>query len=1013
MELTVHAYDWSVRDLAIPSGGFETTIYAWCLDRESKPHLLRIPFLHVCYFELKPILVSGRSVPWDENRASHLLMKITTLLGDNKPINARFVRKPKLYYFQGKRTFPMIQMVFSSEFSLAAFRKIASRPFHFTGANGKKISVSGQLWEDRQSPVRRLLTERDCRFAQWFRISVVEVPENHKVSTISEFQGDWRTLKSYSAIESKGWVTAPKIFSFDIECYSDNHKAMPKEYAITNVVYMISCVVFRNKTNEREKYLIVMGKVGEIPGTTIIEVETEEQLCFAFANLIRETDPDIVTGFNIFGFDYPYLYFRLGMYLQDWPAMGRLRSKAKTILSEINWKSSAYSRQRYYMMQMEGRVNFDLYTLVRREMKLLRYNLDTVSKQYLGRGKHDISAIEMFNIYEKYCAHPDKFQAEFRSVAEYCIEDSLLVVDLIEKLNVWIWLVEFSSVTGVSVSDLFTRGQQMRCFSLIQHLTSQKGIVIDTITQSRDKYSGAYVSDPIPGLYDYIACIDFNSLYPSIMIAYNMCYTTLIHPSDEKEVLKVLTPDDYWVVEWDETDEETKVEKHFRHLFVKEHIKKGLLPELVAGLIQERTDVRNSMRGEKCQITLDTKEKRQLGLKVVANSTYGFTGARQGRLPIPQIAASVTAMGRKLIHQGNDYLKEKYGMDAVYNDTDSIFFPTQCSNYADAMKRGEELAKEVSDIFPPALNLGLEKVGRMFCIKKKKYAFWPVNRDGTFKNEAEIIHKGTIKARRDNCQWQQNLFYTTLMDCLNRQGLKEMFENISAQVIETYQRKFSWQDFVVVKSLGENYKDKNNCMKIFSEALAARGAPANPGDRLDYIIVQNEGQYLGNKMMLPEHFLQDNEEKKVEIDYDYYIEHFGIKNIEQLYQIAHKEQIEQHEHFHVEFSAKYALQQFLTAFPQYVGLLQYQPTWKATHEHLFEALKARHIGKNRQILHKLFVSRVKRKTSRICLNPVKQQMVLVKAKREHTNELKHISQNGQLSSSEILHYIRHGAPQSE
>ncbi|SHO33584.1 DNA polymerase delta catalytic subunit [Cedratvirus A11] len=976
--LVVHAYDWGIKDI-----DGRINVMAWCLDEQSQSHLLRIPYNYVCYLELRPLMVGKRKMEWKQGIADYLIKTINKSLGEFAPIGTEFLFREKFYYYQGKKKYPMVKFVFNNPVSLQKLTAMTRRPIKFeVKRDGRcvKLEANSTLWEDKQTqftPIRKLLTERGCGYAQWFEISTS--PCRQPTSTIPEWTGDHKTMKPRPDIKT---ITSPKIFSFDIECYSNNHRAMPKEYIPEHVVYMISCVVFRNGRPEREKYLIVLGEL-EIEGVTVINVNSEEELCDALVDLIIKTNPDIITGYNIFGFDYPYLYSRLGLYNQEWRNISRTR-EGVNLLKEINWKSSAYSRQHYYMMDAQGRINFDLYTLARREMKLLRYNLETVAQENLGRGKHDISAVEMFSIYEKYTSNREKYKAEFQRVAEYCIEDALLVVDLIEKLNVWIWLVEFSSAMGVSVADLFIRGQQVRCFSLLQDLAIKRGIVMNKeVMADTGKYQGAYVSEPTPGLFEHVACLDFNSLYPNIMRAYNMCYTTLIRPEQQDHLESLgLTLDDVHIIEWDEEDEKTKEKKHFKNVFVKEHIKKGIFPELLGELIDKRNAVKRDMRGVDVEsLFYKVCDKKQLGLKVVANSGYGFTGASQGFLPCKAIAASVTAMGRKHILEANDYISQKYGYKVVYNDTDSVFFVVKADSYEEAWKIAKAMEKDVSSVFPFHLNVELEKVGRAFYIKKKMYAFWGTSPQGVFCAPGKIMHKGTTLTRRDNCLWQRSLFEMTLMDCLNKTSLDDMFAHISEEVINLYRRKYTWSDFVVVKSVGEEYKVNTNAMAIFKEYMAERGCPINPGDRIDYIITDKKSTYLGEKMLSPEHFITDG----AKVDYDYYLEHFGIKKIEKLYNIAHGEEIEKREYVHRERCAYMALRDFLNLYPEYLETAQAKEDYFSTYQALVEQLKTvsfRGIVKIRDCLSKLYNNRTRKAlTSYVCKNPVKQQYKLIQTKK--------------------------------
>jgi DNA polymerase delta subunit 1 len=148
-------------------------------------------------------------------------------------------------------------------------------------------------------------------------------------------------------------------------------------------------------------------------------------------------------------------------------------------------------------------------------------------------------------------------------------------------------------------------------------------------------YTGATVIQPIKGYFEKpISTLDFSSLYPSIMMAHNLCYCTLLHPEDAAS----MPPDSY-----------TKTPRG--DYFVKSTVKEGLLPRILRDLLAARTQAKADLKKETDPFKRAVLDGRQLALKVSANSVYGFTGATVGELPCLQISASVTAFGREMIEK--------------------------------------------------------------------------------------------------------------------------------------------------------------------------------------------------------------------------------------------------------------------------------------------------------------------------------------------------------------------------
>lgn len=750
--LVVHAYDWALEDGDGPEE--HASIRAWCLDRESKPYLIRIEDFPVfCHIEL-PLFVNGRYFQWNQRLVDQFMVWLNHALQDAHPDKAIFKMAKKIYYYRGQRQYPMIMISFTTLEAMHKCENFLNSPRKVTDIG----VVVCKVWETSISMIRKLLTVRDVKYSQWFTIQGYRADEDNCISTLErEYIADFRTMVPISAATSKGWMTRPGLLAFDIECYSPNHKAMPNKLGALHVAYMISLIYQRlGDPSSRRRWGIIIGdcndvmldatrpgpapkkdedpnikKVEEVPGNlnvNIIRVANEVDMIHEMCRVIRETDPEIILGYNILNFDYPYLDARLKRRLKDWAPAGRIRGK-NPVMNSRQWRSDAYGYVSTHILQIDGRISVDMLPLIKRDNKLDMYTLDFVTKNFLGahRGKHDIKAEEMFQIYERVMKttealkeHPespnvrieyDAAKHDMTRVMRYCIEDSELVIDMFEKLHVWIGLVEMSNVVGVSIMDLFTRGQQVRCLSQIYDLAQRQGFVLDHRDQKAKKFSGAVVCDPVPGLYENIICLDFASLYPSIMQAFNICLTTLVEPTIADEI-----PDkDCHVIEFDQeedisgevkdgenaadanddaVDDEERADStapttpgkrrvHHRYKFIRQSIQEGIIPQLVRKLVEERSAVRVQLNGKKDEKTgqwiipketnpliMAILDKRQLALKVTANSFFGFLGVQDGgKLPLIEGAMSITGKGRELITDVQKYLREKYNAAIIYGDS--------------------------------------------------------------------------------------------------------------------------------------------------------------------------------------------------------------------------------------------------------------------------------------------------------------------------------------------------------
>ena len=271
-----------------------------------------------------------------------------------------------------------------------------------------------------------------------------------------------------------GKTTYPKVLSIDIECYSHNPKAMPKKMIAKDIIFAVSCIAGRIGDPNRTRYMIAVGdpKHLKCASAEVIACKDEHELLLQLKQLVLKINPDVLIGYNTLGFDYPYLDHRLKRFVEGWDDISKLQGY-QCSMDKISWESSAFRFNEFYLFKTPGRISIDLYPIISRDYKLTRYDLDTVSKNFLGRGKHPVKAKDMFQWTLEYTqmlennTYDQAVVDNYLKALDYCVEDTELVFDLLEKLSIWIGLVELSNIVGVSIMDLFTRGQQIRCLSQI------------------------------------------------------------------------------------------------------------------------------------------------------------------------------------------------------------------------------------------------------------------------------------------------------------------------------------------------------------------------------------------------------------------------------------------------------------------------------------------------------------------------------------------------------------------
>ena len=509
---------------------------------------------------------------------------------------------------------------------------------------------------------------------------------------------------------------------------------------------------------------------------------TERSLLIAFAHFIREEyDPDVLTGYNTPNFDWKYIIDRATVLGVQWEATKFSRNRGHCTRNRAQTRmTKAHGRTDDNEVSIPGRIIFDMLKPIQKYKKLRSYTLDFVSNKYLGERKDDVHHSEITGMWRGPKATPET-RARLR---DYCKKDAQLPRRLLINLQMLTMYTELARVCRVPINYLTTKGEQIKVFTQLHYKAQQEGYIVDFMTTSGEPYEGATVLTPKRGFYTTpVATLDFASLYPSIMMAHNLCYTTYLAPGQKKPPPspEKLEEDDAESGDSQEWDEETEYETSPRgHRFLRSDVRKGLLPMILQDLLASRRRAKDLMAAATDPMERAVYDGRQLALKLSANSVYGFTGALAGKLPLQQIAESVTAYGRDMIDLTKATIEEvgPPGTEVVYGDTDSVMIKYPCSiavgadgklvdvEAAIAESRAFALAgaAAVNTKFPKPVKLEYEKVFYPWLlVSKKRYV------GGYFENPAPvrmyIMAKGIESERRDNCNMLPRLI-DKVVECL-------------------------------------------------------------------------------------------------------------------------------------------------------------------------------------------------------------------------------------------------------
>lgn len=524
------------------------------------------------------------------------------------------------------------------------------------------------------------------------------------------------------------------------------------------------------------------------------------------------------------------------------------------------FKSNAYGERWSYHFHMTGRATQDLLIYIRREHKLESYKLDSVSSHFLKDNKIDLDHKLLFKYFET-------GPRERGLIAEYCIKDCVLPIQLCKhaKLMVLPNLVEMSRVTYTPLPQLINGGQQIKVFNQLVWYTHLGGFVMnDQPLRLVDGYEGATVLDPSPGWYNCpITVLDFASLYPSLCINKNLCYSTIVRESKYMNLPGVK----YNVIQ---------VGDH-EHVFVQSCVQKGVLPTLEEHLLAARRSVKKQMKSEQDKDIYAMLDAKQLAIKVSCNSVYGFTGAAGGMYPEPAIAESITATGRNYIDGSKQYvLKNFKNSQVLYGDTDSIFIkfdvPATVEGLQQSFVLGREAAASISKLFGEAMSLEMEKVYFPFLLYGKKKRYIGLKYEDPDKYKC-LDTKGIEIVRRD---WSP-LIRTIYKKCIDKvffdrdiQGSKKLLQDYCQDMIDN---KLDPNWFVMSKELKSKYANPESQVHVsVVKKISDRHPGSEPqvGDRVPYVIIRTtkKTKKVAEKSEDPEYA----KIHKLPIDYEYYLD---------------------------------------------------------------------------------------------------------------------------------------------
>ncbi|MBI2548479.1 ribonuclease H-like domain-containing protein [Candidatus Woesearchaeota archaeon] len=636
-----------------------------------------------------------------------------------------------------------------------------------------------------------------------------------------------------SSLKPKGEsVTESKVLAFDIETYWPKGTGYdPKKNPILTIA------LYGNNFQK-----VLCWKQFRTKHSFIEFVKDEAELLKRFIALIEEFQPDLLCGYYSEGFDFPYI-------------LQRAEKHKIPLTLGLDYSTPSLDKTRE-TVQVTGIVHLDILTFIRNVLRTTletdSYDLNAVAAELLGDKKKEVDIGGFAEIW-------DKGSSQIEAYCEYNLHDAQLTYRLAQELMPS--MVEFVKIIGQPMDDV----TRMSFSQLVEWYVLRQAFVFQEIAYNKPEhdlvkermkktFQGAFVLEPKPGLHNDLVVFDFRSLYPTIIASHNISPETFCCACCKETAKPVpLSDEHYW--------------------FCKK--RKGFLSTVIEDIIMRRSHIKELMKKTKDEQGKKFLEARSQGLKLLANSFYGYFGFYASRWYSLECSRCIAAYGRHYIHQVIE-TATKNGFQTIYSDTDSIFLTLSGKKLKDALVFQDAVNKDL----PGIMELDLEghyPAGIFVSLKmgdagaKKKYAL--LREDNTIKIRGfELVRRNWSPIAKEV---QEKVIAIILKEKSTEKALKYV-----QGIIHDLQKKAIPLEKVIMRT--QIQKPLHTYDQIGPHVAAARrmeeqGMPVTPGSMIQYVIIKGT-EKIRDRARLP------HEAKAKDYDAEYYINNQIMPSVERIFE---------------------------------------------------------------------------------------------------------------------------------
>ncbi len=632
----------------------------------------------------------------------------------------------------------------------------------------------------------RYILDNDTPPCQWYEAEVepLEGVSGYRVNSVYSLVGKLKPLKIY---------TPPKIktLALDIEVYNPRGSVDPTRDPI---------IIIAVATSDGDLKLFTASE-GSPP--------QDREAIKEFMNYVLNYDPDIVVGYNSNRFDLPYLVER---------------ASKVGLLFDIGRTRGGIPRPSVHgHYSIPGRLHVDIYDFAEEIPEIKVKSLDVVA-EYFGIVKRSertlIPGHEIFRYWDDKSRRP--------KLLEYARDDVISTFKLFEKFLPF--AIQLSSLTGLPLDQVGAASVGYRLeWYLMRSAVKMGELIPNRVEREYEPYKGAVVLEPRKGIHENIAVLDFTSMYPNIMIKFNIGPDTYVNCGCGDSCYEI---------------------PGVNHCFRKEP--PGFYKSVLETLIKLRRSVREEMKryepGSPEYVILD---ERQRALKILANASYGYMGWVGARWYFRQGAEAVTAVGREIIRKAIE-IAETLGLEVIYGDTDSLFV----SNKPEVNKFIDEVMKVLE------LEIKVDKIYRRVFFTEAKKRYVGILEDGRI----DIV--GFEAVRGDWSEIAKEVQENVAKIVLETGDVKRAVDYVRNVILELKNQRIPVEKLVIWKTLTKSLDEYEVSAPHVTVArkMISLGFKVEKGDKVGYVIVRGEGSI--SSRALP-YFMV----KPSEVDVDYYTKH--------------------------------------------------------------------------------------------------------------------------------------------